>query len=218
MDTLRILVVDDHEVILRGVRSLLEEQPGWKVVGEASDGREGVAKARELQPDVIVMDISMPSMNGLAATREIVKHDSRAKVLILSMHESDPIIQSALIAGARGYVFKSDTGRDLVTAVEALRRNKTFYTAKVGQVFRDQFMAQKHSIAVPQSMPNRLTPRQREVVQLLAEGNSSKEVAVALGLSVKTAETHRANIMQRLESHSVTELVRYAIRNDIIQA
>ena len=218
MDTLRIMVVDDHEVVRRGVRALLEEQAGWKVVAEARDGREALAKADEVRPDVIVMDISIPSLNGLETTRQLLKRDSRIKVLILTMHDSDPIIQSALNSGARGYLLKSDAGKDLVAAVEAVWRNKTFYTAKVGQVFRDRYLGQKQRECASDSSHGRLTPRQREIVQLLAEGNSSKEVAVTLGVSVKTAETHRANIMERLETHSVTELVRYAIRNDIIRA
>jgi DNA-binding NarL/FixJ family response regulator len=212
------MVVDDHEVVRRGVRALIEEQAGWRVVAEARNGREALARAKELKPDVTVMDISLPSLNGLETTREMLKQDSRAKILILTMHDSDPIIQSALNAGARGYLLKSDAGKDLVTAVEAVWRNKTFYTSKVGQVFHDRYLGPSPRAFTAETSRGRLTPRQREIVQLLAEGNSSKEVAVALGLSVKTAETHRANIMERLQTHSVTELVRYAIRNDIIQA
>lgn len=218
MEPLRLLVVDDHEVVRKGLRSVLEQQPGWQVAGEASDGREAVAKAKELKPDVTVLDISMPSLNGLEATRQMLKQDARAKVLILTMHDSDPLIQSVLNAGARGYLLKSDAGKDLVTAVEAVRRNKTFFTAKVGQMVLDGYLDKKPKPADGDAPPSRLTPRQREIVQLLAEGKSSKEVAVALGLSVKTAETHRANIMRRLECHSVSELVRYAIRNGIIEA
>jgi DNA-binding NarL/FixJ family response regulator len=218
MEPLRLLVVDDHEVVRKGLRSVLEQQPGWQVAGEASNGREAVSKAKELQPDVTVLDISMPSLNGLEATRQMLKQDSRAKVLILTMHESDPLIQEVLNAGARGYLLKSDAGKDLVTAVEAVRRNKTFFTAKVGQIVLDGYLDKKPRHADADAPPSRLTPRQREIVQLLAEGKSSKEVAVALGLSVKTAETHRANIMRRLECHSVSELVRYAIRNGIIVA
>jgi DNA-binding NarL/FixJ family response regulator len=197
---------------------VLEQQPGWHVAGEASNGREAVTKAKELQPDVTVLDISMPSLNGLEATRQMLKQNSKEKVLILTMHESDPLIQEVLNAGARGYLLKSDAGKDLVTAVEAVRRNKTFFTAKVGQMVLDGYLDKKPRPADADAPPSRLTPRQREIVQLLAEGKSSKEVAVALGLSVKTAETHRANIMQRLECHSISELVRYAIRNGIIVA
>ena len=219
MGTLRVLVADDHEVVRKGLRSIVEEQPGWEVAGEASDGREAVDKARALRPDVAVVDVSMPGLNGLEATRQMLRHDAGAKVLILTMHESDPLIREVLDAGARGYLLKSDASRDLVTAVEAIRRNKTYFTARVAQIVLDGYLDKKpHSAPTTDAPPSRLTPRQREIVQLLAEGKSSKEVAVALGLSVKTAETHRANIMRRLECHSVSELVRYAIRNNIIEA
>ena len=217
MEPLRLLVADDHEIVRKGLRSILEAQPGWQVAAEASDGREAVDKAKQLKPDVTVMDIGMPALNGLEATRQILKHDVRAKILILTMHESDPLIREVLDAGARGYVLKTDASRDLVAAVNAIRSNKTFFTAKVAQIVLDGYLDKKPKKEV-QSAQSRLTPRQREIVQLLAEGKSSKEVAVALNLSVKTAETHRANIMRRLDCHSVSELVRYAVRNNIIQA
>jgi DNA-binding NarL/FixJ family response regulator len=197
---------------------LLAEQPGWQVVAEASDGRDAVEKTRTLKPDVIILDIAMPTLNGLEATRQIVKASPGARVLILTMHETDPLIREVLDAGARGYVLKTDAGRDLVSAVEALRRNKTFFTSKVAQMVIDGYLRRKPQKHDPESPRDRLTPRQREIIQLLAEGKSSKEVAVALNLSVKTAETHRANIMMRLNCHSVSELVRYAIRNKIIDA
>ena len=217
MESLRLLVADDHEIVRKGLRSILEAQSGWKVVGEASDGREAVTKAKELKPDVTVLDIGMPSLNGLEATRQMLKNDASARVLILTMHDSDPLIKEVLDAGARGYLLKSDASRDLVTAVEAVRRNKTFFTAKVAQMVLDGYLDKKPKSPDPETPRTRLTPRQREIVLLLAEGKSSKEVAVALGLSVKTAETHRANIMRRLECHSISELVRYAVRNEIIQ-
>jgi DNA-binding NarL/FixJ family response regulator len=220
MEPVRLLVADDHEIVRKGLRSLLEAQPGWQVTAEASDGREAVEKAREIRPDVTVLDISMPSLNGLEAARQMIKNDARAKILILTMHESDPLIREVLDAGARGYVLKSDASRDLVTAVNAVRSNKTFFTAKVAQIVLDGYLDKKPKKADEKKDEprSRLTPRQREIVQLLAEGKSSKEVAVALGLSVKTAETHRANIMRRLDCHSVSELVRYAVRNNIIEA
>jgi DNA-binding NarL/FixJ family response regulator len=221
MEPVRLLVADDHEIVRKGLRSLLEAQPGWQVTAEACDGREAVEKAREIRPDVTVLDISMPSLNGLEAARQMIKNDARAKILILTMHESDPLIREVLDAGARGYVLKSDASRDLVTAVNAVRSNKTFFTAKVAQIVLDGYLDKKppkKSDEKKDEPCSRLTPRQREIVQLLAEGKSSKEVAVALGLSVKTAETHRANIMRRLDCHSVSELVRYAVRNNIIEA
>src|SRR6266404_5791421 len=219
MGTLRVLVADDHEIVRKGLRSILEEQPGWEIAGEACDGREAVDKAKQLRPDVSVVDVSMPGLNGLEATRQMLRNDAEMKVLILTMHESDPLIREVLDAGARGYLLKSDASRDLVTAVEAIRRNKTYFTARVAQMVLDGYLDKKPGSTVETEQPaSRLTSRQREIVQLLAEGKSSKEVAVALGLSVKTAETHRANIMRRLDCHSVSELVRYAIRNNIIEA
>jgi DNA-binding NarL/FixJ family response regulator len=215
--SLRLLIADDHEIVRRGLRNLLEAQPGWQVAAEAADGREAVKMAKQVKPDVIVMDIGMPELNGLEAGRQILKVDARAKILILTMHDSDSVIREVLDAGARGYVLKSDASRDLVTAVNAIRSGKTFFTAKVAQIVLDGYLGHKPK-REPDCGPTRLTPRQREIVQLLAEGKSSKEVAVALGLSVKTAETHRANIMKRLDCHSVSELVRYAVRNNIIEA
>ena len=175
-------------------------------------------KARTLKPDITVVDVSMPGLNGLEATRQMLRQNAETKVLILTMHESDPLIREVLDAGARGYLLKSDATRDLVNAVEAIRRNKTYFTSRVAQMVLDGYLDKKPRAAETDLPATRLTPRQREIVQLLAEGKSSKEVAVALGLSVKTAETHRANIMRRLDCHSVSELVRYAIRNKIIEA
>jgi len=219
MGNLRVLVADDHEIVRKGLRSILEEQPGWEVTGEASDGREAVDKVRSLRPDVSVVDVGKPGLNGLEATRQMLRNDPETKVLILTMHESDPLIREVLDAGARGYLLKSDASRDLVSAIDAIRRNKTYFTARVAQMVLDGYLDKKPRTPAEAEVPtSRLTPRQREIVQLLAEGKSSKEVAVALGLSVKTAETHRANIMRRLNCHSVSELVRYAIRNNIIQA
>src|SRR5579864_3300012 len=200
MEPIRLLVADDHEIVRKGIRSLLEAQPGWLVTGEASDGREAVEKARDLKPDVTVLDISMPSLNGLEAARQMIKNDARAKILILTQHESDPLIREVLDAGARGYVLKSDASRDLITAVNAVRSNKTFFTAKVAQIVLDGYLEKKPRKTNTEERKgearSRLTPRQREIVQLLAEGKSSKEVAVALGLSVKTAETQRQHHAQ----------------------
>jgi DNA-binding NarL/FixJ family response regulator len=220
MANLRLLVADDHDVVRKGVRTLLEEQPGWEVAAEASDGREAVEKAKLVQPDITILDLSMPELNGLEAAREILKTVS-TKVLILTMYDSDPLIRQTLEAGARGYLLKSDAGRDLVSAVDALRRNKTFFTPKVAQMVLEGYLGRPSKENEDEGNRKnglRLTARQKQILQLLAEGKSSKEVAVALSISVKTAETHRANIMRRLDCHSVTELVRYAIRNHIIEA
>jgi DNA-binding NarL/FixJ family response regulator len=220
MAPFRILLADDHEVVRAGLRALLEEQQGWEVVAEAVDGREAVDKATKLKPDAVVIDIAMPSLNGLEAVRQIVKAVPNCRVLVLTMYDSDPLIQQVLQAGARGYLLKSDAGRDLVSAIDALRRNKTFFTPKVSQMVLEGYLDKNPKEKEPEAEAEslRLTSRQREIVQLLAEGKSSKEVAAVLGLSVKTAETHRANIMRKLDCHSVTELVRYAIRNHIIAA
>jgi DNA-binding NarL/FixJ family response regulator len=220
MANLRLLVADDHDVVRKGVRTLLEEQPGWEVAAEAADGREAVEKAKLVQPDVTILDLSMPELNGLDAAREILK-TVPTKVLILTMYDSDPLIRQTLEAGARGYLLKSDAGRDLVSAVDALRRNKTFFTPKVAQMVLEGYLGRptkENDEDTGRKNGLRLTARQKQILQLLAEGKSSKEVAVALNISVKTAETHRANIMRRLDCHSVTELVRYAIRNHIIEA
>ncbi len=214
----RLLLADDHEIVRRGLRALLEAEPGWEVVAEAVDGRDAIEKTKQMKPDVAILDIGMPSLNGLEAARQIVTSGLQTKVLILTVHDADPVIQQVLEAGARGYLLKSDAARDLVTAVDALRRNKTFFTPKVAQMVLEGYLGKDTKDASAEGDCLRLTGRQREIVQLLAEGKSSKEIACALGLSVKTAETHRANIMRRLDCHSVTALVRYAIRNHIIDA
>ena len=220
MAPIRLLIADDHEIVRKGLRAVLEMRQGWVVAAEASDGREALQKAEEVNPHVAILDISMPTMNGLEAACQIRKRVPETKILILSVHDSDQLIQKVLESGARGYILKSDAARDLVTAVDALLCNKTFFTRRVEQVVLEGYLGK-----TPTRGDNgkeidalRLTARQREIVQLLAEGKSSKEVATALEISVKTAETHRANIMRRLECHSVTELVRYAVRNHIIEA
>jgi len=215
--SLRIMLADDHEIVRRGLCALLSAQPDWEVCGEASHGREAVEKALELHPDVVIVDIGMPMLNGLEATRQILKADPKIKVLILTLHDSDQVVQEVLNAGARGFLLKSDAARDLVAAVEALRRGKIYFTPKVASMVLDGYLHRDISVA-PREIPtrSRLTPREREIVQLLAEGKSSKEVAVVLGLSVKTAETHRSNIMRKLELHSVSDLVLYAVRNNIV--
>ena len=219
MSRLNVLVADDHDIVRRGLRDLIEKQPGWKVVAEASNGKEAVDKIREMNPDVSILDISMPSLNGLEAAKQISQNGSQTKVLILTMHHSDALIQEMLNSGVRGYVLKSDAASELVQAIDALRRNRTFFTAKVSQMFLDGQLEKnaKHNSNGDKNAL-RLTPRQREIVQLLAEGKNSREIAAVLGTTFKTVETHRANIMRRLECHSVTELVRYAIRNELIQA
>jgi DNA-binding NarL/FixJ family response regulator len=212
--TFRILIADDHEIVRRGIRSLIEGHAGWEVCGEVSDGRQAVEKARELHPDLVLLDVGMPNLNGLEAARQILMSAPGVRVLMLTMHESDQVIREALEAGARGFLLKSDAARDLVNAVEALQRRSTFFTTTVGEMVLNGFLVSRNQKELV--LKNRLTPREREVVQLLAEGRSSKEVAIVLNLSVKTAETHRTNIMRKLSLHSVADLVRYAIRNNIV--
>lgn len=212
----RIFIADDHEVVRKGLISLLEAQPGWEVCGEAGDGREAVEKAAELKPDITILDIGMPSLNGLEATRQILKVNPDAKILVLTLHDSDSVVREVLNAGARGFLLKSDAARDLVAAAEALRRDKTYFTSKVAAMVLEGYLKGGVAPSPTQVTRNRLTPREREIVQLLAEGKSTKEVAVALGLSVKTAETHRSNIMRKLQIHSVSDLVLYAVRNNIV--
>lgn len=216
MGIFRILVADDHEVVRKGLVSLLQAQPEWQVCGEAGDGREAVDKALQLKPDVVILDIGMPSLNGLEATRQILKTNPHARILILTLHDSDQVVREVLNAGARGFLLKSDAARDLVAAVDALRHDKTYFTSKVAAMVLEGYL-KGGAPGVPVTPGrNRLTPREREIVQLLAEGKSTKEVAVALGLSVKTAETHRSNIMRKLQLHSVSDLVLYAVRNNIV--
>ena len=215
MSPLRILVADDHEVVRRGLCSLLKSHAGWEVCAEASDGREAVEKVKQIKPDVVILDIGMPNLNGLAATRQIVHNDERQRVIILTVTDSEQVIREVLAAGARGFVLKSDAARDLITAVEAIEKNRTFFTSRVGQIVLTGYLKNGQPQAEP-TLPT-LTPREREVVQLLAEGKSTKEVASVLNLSTKTAETHRSNIMRKLGIHSVSELVLYAVRNNIVQ-
>jgi DNA-binding NarL/FixJ family response regulator len=209
---MRILVADDHEVVRRGVCSLLEARSGWQVCAEAVDGRDAVDKVERLQPDVVVLDIGMPLLNGLDAARQIRKVSPRSQVLILTMHESEQVVREVLAAGARGYVLKTDAGRDLVKAVEALGRHRTFFTTTVAEFVLQGFLDDQGA----QSEPSPLSPREREVTQLLAEGKANKEVADCLGISIRTAETHRTHIMRKLGCQSISDLVRYAIRNNII--
>ncbi len=213
MAPLRILVADDHQVVRTGLRTLLESKAGWQVCAEAANGRDAVVKAGELHPDVAVLDIGMPLLNGVEATRQIRKVSPRTEILILSMHDSEHMIQGVLDAGARGYILKDDADRNLLAAVESLRRHKPYLSSRVSVTAAS---AQPGADGIERPA-RRLTPREREIVQLLAEGKSNKEIATYLKISVKTAETHRANIMLKMNFHSVTELVRYAVKNKIIQ-
>ncbi len=216
MSALKIVIADDHDVVRRGLKSLLQDVPGWEVCAEASNGRQALDKVRLHKPNVAVMDVTMPELNGLEATRQIRKQYPDTEVLVLTMHESEQIAHEVLKAGARGYILKSDAGRDLVKAVEAVSRKQAFFTTRVTQMVSESNLREGLGAVEAEDIGSRLTPREREIVQLLAEGKSNKEVASALNISVKTVETHRTNIMRKLRFHSVGELVRYAVRNNIV--
>ena len=216
MRKLRILLVDDHDVVRRGLRSLVEAQVDWVVCGEAATGREAVEKAARLQPNIVVMDITMPDLNGLEATRQICKALPQTQVLILTVHESEELLAEALRAGAHACVLKSDAGRELVNAIEALAQGKPFFTPKAAGILLSRQMEGPWNRDRLDFAGPRLSVREREIIQLLAEGKSNKEVATLLNLSVKTVQTHRANLTRKLNLHSLGQLIHYAIRNGIV--
>jgi len=207
---LRILLADDHEVVRRGIRSLLLTHVDWEVCAEASNGREAVEQTLRVRPDIAVIDISMPEMNGLEATRRIVQQIPDQRVLILTMYDNERLFRDVIQAGAKGVLLKTDASLDLIRAVEALEQHKTFLTAKLARI-------SGRTRADHPLVQEALTSRELEVTRLLAEGMSSRQVARVLRISVKTAQTHRSNIMRKLEIHSISELVLYAARNNIIQ-
>jgi DNA-binding NarL/FixJ family response regulator len=217
MNLFRILIADDHEIARRGIRAVLEKHPGWEVCGEAVDGREAVELTNTLKPDLVLLDIGMPNLNGLGAARQILARSPRTRILVLTMHDSEQVVRDVLSVGARGFLLKSDAGRDLISAVEALQRHGTFFTSRVADLVLEGYLNPARQESMELTGTTRLTPREREVVQLLAEGKTNKEVAVALNLSVKTTETHRTNIMRKLDLHSVADLTLYAVSNGIVQ-
>jgi DNA-binding NarL/FixJ family response regulator len=217
MSALRLLVVDDHAVVRRGVRALLESRPGWEICGEAVDGQDAIRKAADLKPDIVVLDISLPGLNGLEATSRILKESPKSEVLILTMHHSEELAQQVIKAGARGYVLKSDADQSLVAAIDKLSQHQTFFTSRVAEFVLDSGARGENERLAVEDPSRRMTSRERQIVQLVAEARSTKEVASHLGISVKTVEAHRTNIMRKLRLRSVSELVRYAIRNGIVQ-
>ena len=214
MKNLRILIADDHALVRQGLRSVLEAQTDWTVCGEAENGRQAVKLGLELKPDIFLLDVTMPELNGLDATKQICRYRPDAAILILTMHESDQLCADAIQAGARGCVLKSDSPRQLLAAVEAVATGKQYFTRLLG----DPSMAQGFSATGSGRSPLRLSAREREIVQLLAEGRTNKEIAALLGIAFKTVDAHRTNVMRRLSMHSTAELVRYAVRENIIQA
>ncbi len=213
---MRILIADDLEVVRLGLRTVLQERHDWKVCGEAGDGHQAFAEAQRLKPDVAIIDMGLSELNGVDVTRRILMASPQTKVLILTLDYSDHVIREVLKAGARGLLLKHYAVSDLMPAIDSLLQNKTYLSSKVAAIVLDQSL---HRNRMPQTSLTRdnLTPREREVVQLLANGKTAKEVAVILGLSVKTVETHRSNVMRKLQIHSLSELVLFAVRNDIIR-
>jgi len=210
---LRILIADDHEIVRRGLRLLLQNHPGWEICGEAATGRAAVAMSKELIPNIAILDLTMPDLNGLEATRRITATVSGIEVLLFTMHESEKLMCEALAAGARGYLLKSDAERYVVLAVEALAAHKPFFTSKVSEMLLDGFLRDAKTGQEDAGGP--LTAREREIVQLLAEGKNSKRIALSLDIEVKTVDTHRTSIMRKLGINSIAQVVRYAMRNHL---
>jgi DNA-binding NarL/FixJ family response regulator len=216
MSKLRILLADDHEVVRQGVRKAIENEAGWEVCGEAADGRAAVALAEQLKPDVVVMDIGMPQLNGLEAARQIKRARPTSEVLIFTGETSEQLIHDVFAAGARSYILKSDIGLHLIAAIRALGQHKHYFTDHISEVVFARFI--DGASGSGQTKTEGLTPREREIVQLLGEGKSNKETGAVLGISIKTVETHRAATMRKLRLDSFADLIRYAIRNKIIAA
>jgi two-component system, NarL family, response regulator NreC len=215
MPDIRVLLADDHKLIRTGLRLILEQVPGFAVAGEASDGREAVALAESLHPDVVVMDIGMPNLNGIEAARQIKERSPGANIVMVSMHSDEGYVLRALKAGARGYLLKDSADSDLVAAIRAVHEGKSFFSPAVSKVLLEDYMRKLQRKGVDDSY-DLLSPREREVLQLIAEGKSNKDIANLLSLSTYTVETHRANIMQKLNLKGVPELILYAVRKGII--
>ena len=214
MGAFRILVADDHPIFRLGLCSMLASHEGWEVCGEAVDGRDAVEKCRQFKPDLLILDICMPELNGVDAACRILKHNPDQAILVLTAVDSEHVIRECLDLGIRGWVFKSDAAQDLITAVEALQRQKTIFSSRVSELIMDGYRRHRAG-PTPDSM-TRLSSREREVVQLVTEGKASKEIATILNVSLSTAETHRSNIFRKLRLHSIAELVLYAVRNGIV--
>lgn len=209
----RIMIVDDHDAVRRGVRTLVESRANYCVVGEASNGREAMEMAKESQPDIVILDYSIPELNGLDLSHQLKRASPRIEILIYTMHDREELIAEILHAGVRGFVLKSDTEKHLLAALDALSIHRPYFSGAVSETLLDKFLESK-----PQPTASSLTHREREIVQLIAEGRINKEIAQVLNISVKTVETHRASAMHKLKLRTTADLVRYAIRNRIIQA
>jgi DNA-binding NarL/FixJ family response regulator len=206
----RIIIVDDHPILLQGIRKLLEAEPGYQVVGEASDGIEGVELIKRLKPDIAITDITLPGMNGLDIARSVANASPRTRIILLTMHKESPYVIEALNTGVHGYVIKTEASADLLRAIKDATRDRMYFSPMISQIVVDAYR-NKDS---PESDP--LTPREREVLQLIAEGQKTKQVAATLGISLKTAESHRTHLMKKLDIHDTAGLVRYAVRRGLI--
>ena len=215
MENVRILLADDHNILRDGMRLLLERQPGFVVVGEAGDGREIVEMAREHHPDVVVMDIAMPNMNGIEATRRIVEKQPETGVVILSMHYDESYVLRSLKAGAKAYLLKDALKAELISAIRAVADGRSFFSPKISRVLQEDYIEALHRKDADDSY-ELLTDREREVLQLIAEGKTNKEIANLLNVSLYTVDTHRTHILQKLNLHSVPELILYSVRKGII--
>jgi DNA-binding NarL/FixJ family response regulator len=215
VEKIRILLADDHTILRSGIRSLLEDEPGLSVIGEAEDGRTAVAMACKLKPDVVIMDIAMPLLNGLEATRQIKMQCPGVKVLILSMHDNEEYIRQVLEAGAMGYILKDAAARELISAIQSVYRGEAVLSPAVTRLVIEDYL--RWGGARPQDEIDGLSPREREVLQLIAEGYTNKQIAEILSISIKTVQAHRNNLMQKLDLHDRGELIKYAIQKKIIE-
>ena len=216
MARIRILLADDHTIVRQGLRKMLEEQPEWEVVAEAGDGREAVRLAEQHKPDVAIVDVAMPLLNGIEATRQITKRATGTRVLVLSMHADDAYVIQILQAGATGYLLKDSADVDLIQAVTAVARGKSFFSPAIARVMLDDYVRQLAEKGVTDRYET-LSEREREIFQLIAEGKANKEIAALLSISPSTVETHRARIMEKLDLHSAAEIVLYAVRRGVIR-
>ena len=215
MEKIRILLTDDHTLVRSGIRSLLEHEPGLSVIGEAEDGRAAVRLACKLKPDVVIMDIAMPLLNGLEATRQIKTQCPDVKVLVLSMHDNEEYIRQALEAGAMGYILKDAAAQELISAIQSVYRGEAVLSPAVTRLVIEDYL--RWGGARPQDEIDGLSPREREVLQLIAEGYTNKQIAEILSISIKTVQAHRNNLMQKLDLHDRGELIKYAIQKKIIE-
>jgi DNA-binding NarL/FixJ family response regulator len=215
MTPFRVLLADDHPIFRLGLCSLLGSHKGWEVCGQAADGRDAVEKWRQLQPDLVILDICMPTLNGVDAARQILNDNPAQRILVLTDVNSEDVVRDCLELGVRGWVFKSDEADELMKAVEALERHKSAFSSRVSNQILDGYL-EAHHVRPTGLKTRKLSPREREVIQLLSEGKTTKEVAIMLNVSAKTAETHRSNILLKLKIHSIAELVLYAVRNEIV--